>query len=81
MVSGIVIVDYFETDVLESLRYFKVIYYMYLYCNNVDALYQQAIDNGAESVVEPNDAFWGDRFCSILDPDNYEWALASVNGA
>ncbi len=50
---------------------------MYLYCENADELYQQAVDNGAESVVEPNDAFWGDRFCSVLDPDHYEWALAT----
>jgi len=48
-----------------------------MYCKSVDALYKQAIDNGAESVVEPNDAFWGGRFCSVLDPDNYEWALAA----
>jgi uncharacterized glyoxalase superfamily protein PhnB len=50
---------------------------MYLYCKDADALYKQALANGAKSMVEPSDAFWGDRFCSVLDPDNYEWCLAT----
>ncbi len=50
---------------------------MYLYCEDADSSYKQAIDNGAKSVIEPNDSFWGDRFCSVLDPDHYEWAFAT----
>ena len=51
---------------------------MYVYCKNTDALYKQAITAGAKSVVEPQDSFWGDRFCTVLDLDNYEWAFATV---
>ena len=51
---------------------------MYVYCENTDALYKQAIAAGAKSVMEPQDAFWGDRFCTVLDPDNYEWSFATT---
>lgn len=50
---------------------------MYLYCEDADALYEQAMNNGAKSMEKPHNAFWGDRFCSILDPDDYEWSLAT----
>lgn len=49
----------------------------YIYCEDTDALYKQAINSGAKNVVEPQDSFWGDRFCSVLDPDNYEWSFAT----
>jgi uncharacterized glyoxalase superfamily protein PhnB len=50
----------------------------YIYCENVDTLYKQAIKHGAKTAVEPNDSFWGDRFCSLLDPDGYEWLFATA---
>lgn len=51
---------------------------MYVYCENTDDLYRQAVTAGAKSVIEPQDSFWGDRFCTVLDPDNYEWAFATL---
>ena len=51
---------------------------MYIYCEDVDALYKQAIKNGAKSLAEPNDSFWGDRFCTLLDIDGYEWLFAHM---
>lgn len=51
---------------------------MYVYCKNVDELYMQAINNGAKSIMEPQDSFWGDRFCAVLDIDNYEWNFATL---
>lgn len=50
---------------------------LYIYCENVDALYRQAMQNGALSTMEPNDGFWGDRVCSLIDPDGYEWMFAT----
>lgn len=50
--------------------------FLYVYCEDVDALYKQAISNGAVSTTEPNDAFWGDRICGLVDPDGYEWIFA-----
>lgn len=51
---------------------------LYIYCQDVDALYKQALNNGAKTVTEPNDSFWGDRFCAVLDIDGYEWWFATV---
>ena len=51
---------------------------MYVYCKNTDEQYNQAINTGAKSIMEPHDTFWGDRFCSVLDIDNYEWGFATV---
>lgn len=51
---------------------------MYVYCEDADALYKQALAHGAKSVMEPMDGFWGDRFCSVLDPDGYEWSFATT---
>jgi PhnB protein len=51
---------------------------MYVYCQDADSLYKQAISNGAKSLIEPHDSFWGDRFCSVLCIDNYEWSFATL---
>jgi uncharacterized glyoxalase superfamily protein PhnB len=48
----------------------------YLYVDDVDATFQQALAVGAKSLIEPQDQFWGDRFAQIEDPDGYRWAIA-----
>ena len=35
----------------------------------VDARYTQIIEAGFKSEKEPWDAFWGQRYASVLDPD------------
>lgn len=50
---------------------------MYVYCEDTDSLYKQALTAGAKTVTEPQDSFWGDRFCTLLDLDNYEWSFAT----
>jgi catechol 2,3-dioxygenase-like lactoylglutathione lyase family enzyme len=35
----------------------------------VDATYAMLIDAGSEGHLEPWDAFWGQRYASVLDPD------------
>lgn len=50
---------------------------IYVYCPNVDELYKNALKYGATSIVEPQDSFWGDRYCQVRDPDGYEWGLAT----
>jgi uncharacterized glyoxalase superfamily protein PhnB len=50
---------------------------LYIYCQNVDALYQRAIQAGAKSLMEPSDMFWGDRMCKVADPDGIHWAFAT----
>ncbi|MBS0236527.1 MAG: VOC family protein [Proteobacteria bacterium] len=51
---------------------------LYVYCPDVDALYNQAIAAGAKSIAEPQDAFWGDRYCSVEDIDGYIWSFGTI---
>jgi uncharacterized glyoxalase superfamily protein PhnB len=50
---------------------------IYIYCTDVDRLHKRAVEHGAKSTVEPNDGFWGDRFCCLVDPDGHEWMFAT----
>lgn len=36
---------------------------------DVDATYQKVLDAGFESSLEPWDAFWGQRYAQVCDPD------------
>jgi PhnB protein len=50
---------------------------VFMYVEDIDAVYKQAIDSGATSVMEPDDMFWGDRFGSLLDPFGHLWTIAT----
>lgn len=53
---------------------------IYVYCEDVDALYNQAVKSGAISRMVPEDRFWGDRMCALADPDHYEWSFGTHLG-
>jgi PhnB protein len=53
---------------------------LYVYCPDIDALYEQALKHGAKSKMSPNNGFWGDRFCALTDLDGYEWSFATYLG-
>jgi PhnB protein len=50
---------------------------IFMYVEDVDAAYKQAIDAGATSGMEPDDMFWGDRFRGPHGPVGHAWALAT----
>jgi len=50
---------------------------LYLYCEDVDQFYKDAIAAGASSLTIPQDLFWGDRMCRLQDPDGYTWCFAT----
>ncbi len=50
---------------------------LFLYCDDVDALYARATAAGAKGVEPPRDMFWGDRTCRLLDPDGHSWAFGT----
>ena len=52
----------------------------YVYCTDVDEFFKRAVQEGAKSLIEPNDTFWGDRMCSVVDQDGYEWSFATYKG-
>ncbi len=50
---------------------------LFLYSEDVDAAYKQAIEAGATSTQEPEDMFWGDRFARVTDPYGHSWQIAT----
>jgi len=50
---------------------------VYLYVEDVDALYEQALKAGAESVLPPTDQPYGDRNAWVKDPFGNIWYLAT----
>jgi PhnB protein len=50
---------------------------VFLYVDDIDALYKRAVDAGATSVAEPDDMFWGDRFGAVQDPFGHTWTIAT----
>ena len=51
---------------------------LYIYCKDVNDLYNQAVKGGAMGIKKPEDKFWGDRFCQVEDIDGYTWSFATM---
>ena len=49
----------------------------YLYLEDVDAVYRQALAAGARSITAPTNQFWGDRTATIHDNFGNIWHLAT----
>ncbi len=50
---------------------------LYMYVNDVDAVYKRAIQAGGKSVLEPIDQFYGDRSGAVTDPAGNQWWIAT----
>ena len=50
---------------------------LFLYVEDVDAAYKQALDAGATATMPPQDMFWGDRYGKLVDPYGHEWSIAT----
>lgn len=50
---------------------------IHLYVEDVDSLYESAVNAGAKVVMPLADQFWGDRYGVVEDPSGHRWALAS----
>jgi PhnB protein len=50
---------------------------IFMYVEDIDSVYKQAVDAGGTSTMEPDDMFWGDRFGSVLDPFGHSWTIAT----
>lgn len=50
---------------------------LYLYVEDVDALYQRALDAGATPVQPPADQFYGDRSGGVRDAAGNQWWMAT----
>lgn len=50
---------------------------IFLYVNDVDSVYNQAVRAGAKAEMPVADQFWGDRYGKITDPFGHSWSLAT----
>src|SRR3989338_5629269 len=50
---------------------------LYLYCDDVDALYKKVTKAGGKTLAEPADQFWGDRMFQAVDLDGHAWSFAT----
>jgi uncharacterized glyoxalase superfamily protein PhnB/catechol 2,3-dioxygenase-like lactoylglutathione lyase family enzyme len=53
----------------------------HLYVENVDGVYQQAIEAGAVSLAPPTDHFYGERGAGFVDMSGNHWYVATAVGA
>jgi len=49
---------------------------LHLVVDDVEAVWQRAVDGGAEVRQPLGDAFWGERYGQIVDPFGHRWGLA-----
>jgi PhnB protein len=50
---------------------------IFLYVENADAVFNQAVSAGAQVEAPLADMFWGDRFGSLKDPFGHSWSVAT----
>jgi uncharacterized glyoxalase superfamily protein PhnB len=50
---------------------------LFLYVDDVDAMYKKAIQAKAESIQEPKDEFYGDRVSAVKDEWDNKWWIAT----
>lgn len=50
---------------------------IYLYVENADAIFNQAVSAGAHVEAPLTDMFWGDRYGRLKDPFGHSWSVAT----
>lgn len=49
---------------------------LFVYTDNVDALFERAVKAGSKVEMPLQNQFWGDRYGKIRDPFGHQWGLA-----
>lgn len=47
------------------------------YTPDAGATYAKAVESGAQSLLEPTDMFWGDRYAAVMGPGGIAWGFAT----
>jgi uncharacterized glyoxalase superfamily protein PhnB len=50
---------------------------LFLYTEDVDSLYNRAVQAGCQVKTPLNDMFWGDRYGKFIDPFGHQWGVAT----
>lgn len=75
--STVMLADEFpDLGVLSPLSVGGTATVLHLRSDDVDALWQRAVDAGAEVRQPLHDAFWGERYGQITDLFGHRWGLA-----
>ncbi len=51
--------------------------YLYLYVEDADALFNQAVEAGCKETMPLTNMFWGDRFGKVADPFGHHWGIST----
>ena len=54
---------------------------LYLHVDDVDAVYRQAVDAGADVEGPPEDQPYGERIFGVKDPEGHQWWVAKTISA
>ena len=50
---------------------------LFVYTEDVNALYSHAVKEGSRADMPLNDMFWGDRYGKFTDPFGHQWGVAT----
>jgi PhnB protein len=65
-----------EMDVLSPLSVGGTATVLHYATSDADAVWERALDGGAEVRQPMHDAFWGERYGQITDPFGHRWGIA-----
>jgi PhnB protein len=51
--------------------------YLFLYVEDADTTFNNAVKNGARADMPLENQFWGDRFGKVTDPFGHQWGIAT----
>ena len=75
--SAVMLADEFpELGVLSPLSIGGTATVLHVSTDDVDAVWQRALDGGAEVRQPLQDVFWGERYGQITDPFGHRWGIA-----
>jgi PhnB protein len=75
--TSVMLADEFpEMGVLSPLSIGGTATVLTITTDDVDALWQRAVEAGAEVLSPLQDAFWGERHGQVADPFGHKWGLA-----
>jgi PhnB protein len=66
-----------DRGLLSPLAYNGTAITLHLYVDDVDTVFNRAVEAGAEVLMPLADQFWGDRYGIIKDPFGHKWSLAT----
>ena len=75
--SAVMLADEFpELGVLSPMSIGGTATVLHVSTDDVDAVWQRALDGGAEVRQPLQDVFWGERYGQITDPFGHRWGIA-----